>query len=93
MARVVSKRDAERTLKKLGFDISKSGRHVRGMLRYNGKKVVATGFPQGRGDLKGGMSEAFRKQLKLDRSQFDDAVDCPLKAVGYLDILDGQGLL
>lgn len=93
MARVVTQPEALRSLKKLGFEISKGGRHIKSTLIVDGRKVAVTVLPKSKGEIPRGTAHAFRAQLHLNREQFDRAISCPLKAPEYIDILDKHGLL
>ncbi len=85
--------DVDRMWRKLNFDINPRGDHVRAILRVNGKQVLMTKRSHGSGKLEGLIPDLIRKQMKLDRAQFDEAISCPLTHAGYIEILSNQGLI
>ena len=85
-------RELDTAWNKLGMEIQ-HGRHVIAKLKVDGKLILTTGRSHGAGNLDGNIPHKIRGQMKLTKSQFDDAIACPLTRVGYLDILRSQGLI
>jgi hypothetical protein len=89
----ITKAQAERKLKQLGFIIDKKRRHCVASLFVNGKKVVVTVYSQGRGDMPGHISDRFRKQLHLSSPDFLKFRECSLQEPGYMKILRDQRII
>ena len=84
--------ELDRAWLKLGFEL-KDGRDRWVHLRVDGKLVISTRRSHGSGDLPGKIQHFVRQQMKLNEDQFREALDCPLKREGYLDILRAKGIL
>lgn len=84
--------DIDRAWNKLGMEITDSNdRHAK--LYWDGKLILRTKRSLGSGKLDGQIPFLIRQQMKLDKKQFQDLIDCPLKLDGYLDILRSKGFL
>ncbi len=59
----------------------------------DGIKVLRVTYPHGRGDLKKGTINGIINQLKLNKAQFKDLIDCPLSAQDYEQIIRALNLL
>ena len=84
--------DVDRMWTKLGFEL-RSGKHVVATLRVEGAIVVHTRRSHGAGKLDGRIPQFIRQQMFLKPGEFDDAVNCPMKAPDYLTILGARGKL
>jgi len=60
-------------------------------LVYNGKTILTTSIPKGRGPLY--VTNQFRKQLYLNPEQLNLAVDCPFKESHWIQHLQSIGVL
>lgn len=78
---------------KLGFELDATGDHVRAKLWVGGQLVVRTKRSHGARGLKGNIPLLIRKQMHLSADEFRDAIQCPLQANGYLEILRDKGHL
>jgi len=78
---------------KLEFVIDRSGHHVSAKLYFDNVLVVRTRRSHGSGKIEGTIPDKIRQQMRLNEGQFADAINCPLKAAGYLDILKRKGFL
>lgn len=88
----VKKRDYDRMLEKLGFEV-KDTHHKIAWFTYRGKKVLKTRRSQGRGDIPTIILNRIRMQMELNSRQFDDALACPLGYDDYVKILREKGLI
>lgn len=85
-------KDVDKAWKKLGMVIKKSkDRHA--LLYVDGKMVIRTMRSHGSGQLDGQIPQFIMKQMKLDKAQFKDLIDCPLKREGYIQILIDKGVV
>lgn len=62
------------------------------LLYYGGKKTsVRTRLSHGAKEYSDNLLAQMAKQVKLDRSQFDDLIDCPLTGEEYIRHLVAKG--
>ena len=81
----------DRVVRKFGFAV-RGGDHIRARLYIDGKLVVRTKRShKASGDLPS--YNRIRQQLHLNEAQLRDAIACPLSRDGYLEILQGRGIL
>lgn len=85
--------ELDRMWAKLGFEIDSRAADVKANLWVDGVLIVRTMRSHGSGKLSGKIPAMIRQQMKLNETQFSDAVRCPLKAEGYLEILREKGLI
>jgi predicted RNA binding protein YcfA (HicA-like mRNA interferase family) len=79
-------------LKKKGFSLSE-GKHKHFVLYVNGQETaVRTMVSQGGDDIGETLIHLMSNQMRLDKNQFIDFVNCPLTYEGYLTVLHSQGL-
>ena len=83
--------DIDRAWAKLGF-VAKSTGDIHARFHVDGKLILHTKRSMGSGKLDGNIPAFIRQQMKLDEAQFKDAIDCPLKRDGYIEILRKKGL-
>jgi len=81
-------KDVRKVIKKLDLEPgnSKRSKHDQFWYRLDGKKVTKITMPNvhgGSGSMSTGFLKQIRKRLRLDTSQFEDLVDCPLSAEEY----------
>jgi hypothetical protein len=82
--------DIDRMWKKLGF-ITKNSGDIHAKLVVDGRAVKFTKRSMGSGNLDGNIPNFIRRQMGLTQDQFADAVNCPLKRDGYIQILRDKG--
>jgi hypothetical protein len=83
--------ELENALKKKGFHKS-NNHHEMYLFYYENKKTsVRTRLSHGAKEYSDNLLAQMAKQVKLDRSQFDDLIDCPLTAKGYVQHLIAKG--
>ena len=63
-------REAEKLIKKLGFEVVECKHHIRGFLTVDGRRIFPVHCSFGRGDLPGEVPHLFRKSLKLSTAEF-----------------------
>jgi len=85
-------RELDRAWDKLGMEIRES-KHRNALLRVDGKLVLRTARSHGTRMLDGKIPNEIRKQMRLNKQQFEDLIACPLGRDGYLKILEQQGLI
>lgn len=83
--------ELESALKKKGF--RKSNNHHEMYLFYykNKKTSVRTRLSHGAKEYGDNLLAQMAKQVKLDRSQFDNLINCPLTEKGYAQHLISRG--
>ncbi len=64
-----------------------SGKEPTGWFIYKGKKVTRVTVPKGRDTLKKGTQKSIRESLRLNSSNFDALLECPLRFNEYVGIL------
>ncbi|MFA5188910.1 MAG: hypothetical protein WC460_06110 [Patescibacteria group bacterium] len=69
----------------------KEGDHKMAWFIYNGKKVLYTKLSHGSGEVSA--TDKIRCQLKLNETQFQDLINCPLKKENYIEILKSRNLI
>jgi hypothetical protein len=75
---------------KLQMEITETGdRHA--VFRHDGTIIVRTKRSFGSGKLDGNIPHFIRQQMKLNDSQFQDLINCPLTRDGYIEILREKG--
>lgn len=84
-------REIERALMRKGF--KRADKHHRYFtLHINGKKTsIRTKLSHGKSEYGEPLLNQMAKQLKLDKRQFFDLLDCPLSYDGYVALLKKQG--
>jgi hypothetical protein len=83
-------RDFDRLTNKFGFETRNSGDKLAWMV-YEGRRVVWTKRSQGRGDLP--CQDLIRQQMKLNKSEFQQGLDCTLTREGYISLLKDKGII
>jgi hypothetical protein len=79
-------------LKKKGFRLSE-GDHRYFILYVDGKKTsIWTKVSHGSKEINDSLIHMMSAQLKLDKKQFHDLIDCPLSREAYLEELRRQRL-
>ena len=89
----LSSRDCDRMWEKLRFEIDREKPDITANLIIDGKVVIHTRRSHGGGPIPGRIPHFIRQQMKLNENQFRDAVNCPLTATGYIEILRAKGIL
>ncbi|MHB8566714.1 MAG: hypothetical protein ACYC9U_06400 [Nitrososphaerales archaeon] len=80
------------SLKKKGFELSQ-GDHRFFVLYVNGKKTsVWTKVSHSGKEINDNLIHAMSAQLRLDKKQFLDLIECPLSKEDYVHELTKQGL-
>ena len=59
----------------------------------DGVKVLRITYPHGKGTLSPGTLNSIKNQLKLNREQFIDLIECPMKAKDYEDIIRSLSII
>lgn len=72
--------------KKLGLRFRK-GKEQNGWYELDGKQILLVTMPHGAGDIPIGTANAIRNQVRLNKKQFANLVNCPLKSKGYEEII------
>jgi hypothetical protein len=85
-------RDVDNMWTKLGYDVVNAG-DVVATLRINGKFIAKTKRSHGARKLDGEIPHLIRKQMRLTRSEFEDAYECPLTRDAYFALLKSKGHL
>lgn len=85
-------REIDRAWNKLGMKIIET-HHRRALFYHDGRLILKTYRSHGKGELKGRQPEKIRGQMRLDREQFQDLVDCPLGRAEFIEILRTQSNL
>ena len=70
-----------------------SGKELTGWFIYKSIKVTRVSIPKGRDHLTKGTQKAIRESLRLNSSEFDDLMDCPLRYDEYVDLLKNRGYI
>jgi hypothetical protein len=84
---VLKTRDVDRALvTKLGFEKTETHHHVY-RLWLGGKLVVRTYISHGERELSRYHVAQMAKQMRLQRAEFEDAINCPLTWEDYSRIL------
>ncbi|MCW4001048.1 MAG: hypothetical protein NWE93_12495 [Candidatus Bathyarchaeota archaeon] len=84
-------REVISSLKKKGF-LQSEGDHTYFVLHVSGKKTsIRTKVSHGKTELDEYLLHMMSLQVKLEKRQFADLVNCPLSAQDYLRILEAQG--
>ena len=84
--------EIDRAWNKLGMAIIET-HHRRALFYHGGKLILKTYRDKGKGELRGRLPDKIRGQLRLDREQFQDLIDCPLGLAEYTEILRNKGAL
>ncbi|MHB1868150.1 MAG: hypothetical protein ACYCPP_04310 [Nitrososphaerales archaeon] len=86
-------RDISESLSKKGFEVSQ-GDHRFFVLHVGGKKTsIWTKVSHGGKEVGDSLIHMMSAQLRLDKKQFLDLVDCPMTREAYLEELKKQGFL
>lgn len=85
--------DVDRMWGKLGYEIDDKRDHVKAYLYVDGKLIAWTKRSHGKPKIEGPVIHMIRKQMQLNRRQFEDAIMCPLTRDMYHEILREQGYL
>ena len=78
---------------KVGLQTRQGRRHIIAQLRLGGKLYLTTMRSRGSGALRGQLPDLIRQQMRLDKQQFADLLNCPLKRDGFLQILADRGVV
>lgn len=84
----LEKTQAIHVLSKLKFEI-RSAKERFAKFYHEGKLILVTSVPQGKGDMY--VSNQFRQQLKLSEDQLRDAIRCSFNYPDYVLHLRGRG--
>ena len=77
-----------------GFRIElREGRDTIAKVYCDGRPVLFTGVPHGKGTLDGKLVHYIRNQLKLNEDDFTNLIRCALSAAEYKEILKRKGFL
>lgn len=80
-------------LKKKGF-CQEEGDHTRLVFLFDGKKTkIRTKVSHGSKEISDYLINRMSIQLKLEKKQFLDLVDCPMSSMDYLKELQKQGIV
>jgi len=86
-------RDVAAGLQKKGFLLRES-HHSFYHLYVDGKKtVIFTRISQGEKEIHDALLGAMARQVKLNRKQFNDLVECPLTLEEYVRLLQRDGAI
>lgn len=89
---VYKTREIENALIKKGFEENRQGCHKVYTYVSGGKRIgISTMTSHGNIEYSGRMLSNMRKQLFLERRQFDDLVKCPLTKEELIQIYRNQG--
>lgn len=86
----IKSHDFDHLVAKLELKTRNSG-DLLAWFEVDGKIITRTRRSKGSGDLP--MQHSIRQQLKLNESQFREAISCRLSREAYIDILRAKGLL
>jgi hypothetical protein len=78
--------------KKLKLEV-RSTKHRYGWFHFNGRKILRVHYSHGRGSIPGKVSDKIRSQLKLNKKDFKNLIDCPLSLKDYEAILKEKGII
>ena len=87
--------DANKTrsaLLKKGFKISEGDHHFY-LYYYEGKVVAKTKVSHNDQDIGDGLISKMSKQCQVNKHQFFDLINCPLKEADYIEILKERGVI
>ncbi len=80
-------------LMKKGFNISQ-GDHIHLIFHVDGKKTsIRTKISHGSKEISDYLINLMSLQIKLEKNQFIDFVNCPMSTNGYLKELQKQGFV
>ena len=85
--------DVDRMWSKLGYEIDAKRDHVTAWLYVDGRLVAYTKRSHGKPKIEGPVIHMIRRQMLLNKPQFDLALACPLNRAEYHEILRDQGAL
>lgn len=88
--------EVRRSLTKKGFKEDTDRDHIYLRFFYNGKRAaVYTKCSHGanKEDIRHGVANAMKRQLKLTQSQLEDFVECTLSEEKYIELLQSSGVL
>jgi hypothetical protein len=77
---------AHAIIKKLRIKL-KTGKERNGWYELDGEALFRVTIPNGDGFIPPGTVNEIIKEIRLDKQQFKDLVNCPLKAEGYEKII------
>src|SRR5205807_6554339 len=84
-------REIKQALLDKGFE-EQSTHHEMYWLRVRGKRTsIRTRISHGKREYGDSLLAQMARQLKLQRDEFEDLVDCPLTAEGYIALLVERG--
>lgn len=78
---MITKQEAGRVVKKFDME-ERKGKHLFYKLIFNGRIILTTAIPKGKGPLN--CKDKFRNQLYLSEEQLDKAIDCPFKLADFI---------
>ena len=82
-----------KSLKKKGFCVS-DGDHKHLVFHHNGKKTgIRTKVSQGRGEINAHLINLMSIQIKLEKKQFIDLINCPMSSKAYLKEMQQNGFI
>jgi hypothetical protein len=83
-------RDVDTMWAKFEMEI-RQGADIKADLWVDGKMILRTYRSHGSGKMSGNIPKFIRQQMRLNEAEFEDAINCPLKRDGYIEILRRKG--
>ena len=83
---------ANAIIKKLNIKL-RTGKERNGWYMLDGNPVFRVTIPHGNGYIPPGTVNEIIKETKLDKQQFRDLINCPLKSKDYERIIREKGLV
>lgn len=78
---MITKQKAKTLVEKLGYKPTGKGKELGYKYKHGGVMILFAAVPKGKGKLN--FDDKFRKQLTLNRDQFDAGLACPFKAADF----------
>jgi hypothetical protein len=78
---MITKQKAKALVEKLGYEPTRKGKELGYKYKHHGTMILFAAVPKGKGKLN--FDDKFRKQLTLDKDQFDAGLACPFKASDF----------
>jgi len=88
----IKKADIGKVFEKLKLEV-RSTKHRYGWFTFKGRKILRVHYSHCRGTIPGRVSDKIRSQLKLNKKDFRNLIDCPLALKDYEAILKGKGII
>lgn len=79
-------------LERKGFRLSERNHHYYYFYHEGKKTRVKTKISHGNDSISDPLIHSMRNQMKLNKNQFFNFVECPLTEAEYIEILRGQGI-